>query len=87
MSYQYLVHPTTAANTIYEVCAAIWNNLFDTVLSVDFTQEKWMKISDEFKDMWDFPHCIGAIDGKHILIQVRSLVICEITYFAEFDIV
>ena len=34
------------------------------------TAEEWKKISDEFEEMWNFPHCIGAIDGKHVLIQV-----------------
>ena len=33
-------------------------------------QEKnWVTIADEFVEQWQFPNCIGAIDGKHILIQ------------------
>ncbi|CAD7093771.1 unnamed protein product [Hermetia illucens] len=26
----------------------------------------WMKISDEFLQKWNFPNCLGAVDGKHI---------------------
>ena len=28
--------------------------------------EEWKKISDEFQKVTGFPHCIGALDGKHI---------------------
>ena len=37
-------------------------------------EEDWMKISNEFEKQWNFPHCIGALDGKHVLFQkpIRS---------------
>lgn len=28
--------------------------------------EKWKEISKDFENRWNFPHCIGAMDGKHI---------------------
>lgn len=31
--------------------------------------EVWKLVSDEFKSSWHFPHCLGAIDGKHIPIK------------------
>ena len=33
-------------------------------------KESWLRIANEFEKKWDFPHCIGAIDGKHVVIQV-----------------
>jgi hypothetical protein len=30
---------------------------------------EWKQIADQFETLWQFPMCIGAIDGKHISIQ------------------
>ena len=29
----------------------------------------WLDIATKFDNKWNFPHCLGAIDGKHIIIQ------------------
>ena len=33
---------------------------------------EWKRISDGFESTWNFPHCIGAIDGKHITMQAPA---------------
>lgn len=33
------------------------------------TSEEWKKIAVQFDKKWNFPHCLGALDGKHIVIQ------------------
>ena len=33
------------------------------------TEEEWRKIADGFQHTWQFPNCIGALDGKHIKIK------------------
>ncbi len=30
---------------------------------------EWLLISEQFKERWNFPHCLGSMDGKHIVIQ------------------
>ena len=31
--------------------------------------DDWRAIEKGFRDKWNFPHCIGALDGKHIVMQ------------------
>ncbi|XP_068235685.1 putative nuclease HARBI1 [Palaemon carinicauda] len=33
------------------------------------TPEEWNNVSNDFWRMWNFPNCLGAIDGKHIVIR------------------
>lgn len=36
------------------------------------TLEEWMILERQFDHLWNFPHCIGAMDGKHVVIQAPS---------------
>ena len=36
------------------------------------SEVEWQTIADDFFARWNFPNCIGAIDGKHIMIQCPS---------------
>lgn len=38
-------------------------------LQIPETPEAWKKIAEDFQITWNVPHCIGAIDGKHITMQ------------------
>jgi len=33
------------------------------------TSDDWKKIEHDFEIKWNFPHCIGSLDGKHVVIQ------------------
>jgi hypothetical protein len=33
------------------------------------TEQDWKNVAKTFQDRWNFPHCVGALDGKHVLIQ------------------
>lgn len=33
------------------------------------TPEKWLNVSKRFFDQWNFPNCLGSMDGKHVAIQ------------------
>ena len=35
--------------------------------------EDWKAISKEFENLWNFPHCIGAINRKHVAIECPKL--------------
>lgn len=58
----------TVATIVREVCEAIWNRLQPIHLPQP-TQEMWQQTERGFRERWFFPNCIGALDGKHVLIQ------------------
>ena len=33
------------------------------------SEEEWLTIAEDFNDLWDFPHCVGAVDGKHVVMR------------------
>jgi len=55
---------------VEEICQALWDVLQDELFQP--SSDNWKKIAAEFEEQWNFPHCIGAIDGKHIAIKVNS---------------
>lgn len=60
---------STISNLLRETCEAIWHALKEKYLNVPSTMSDWLRIAKEFKDEWNFPNCIGAIDGKHIMMD------------------
>ena len=33
------------------------------------TEEDWKQIEYRFNTKWNFPNCLGALDGKHIMMR------------------
>jgi hypothetical protein len=29
----------------------------------------WKKISNKYEELWHFPHCLGSMDGKHVILE------------------
>lgn len=69
ISYAFRIAHNTVSKIINETCNAIWECLNQTVL-LKPTQEAWLNIEQDFDQKWQLPHCVGAIDGKHVIIQV-----------------
>ncbi|XP_066990473.1 uncharacterized protein [Macrobrachium rosenbergii] len=61
------ISPQSLGNIVIETCDAIVSSLKD-VIKIPESEEEWMSVSEEFDRKWDFPHCLGAIDGKHVKI-------------------
>ena len=72
LSYAYRIAQCTLSQIIPETCQAIWLSLKDKVM-IDLTEETWNTIAEDFETACQFPNCIGAIDGKHVRIQVCIL--------------
>ena len=69
----YRVSPPVVSRIIRETCNAIWTVLqMEDFLHSPTTLDSWLKIAQEFELKWNFPHCLGAIDGKHIIMQAPA---------------
>nr|CAI5837882.1 unnamed protein product [Callosobruchus analis]CAI5853633.1 unnamed protein product [Callosobruchus analis] len=73
-SFEYLsrVSRVTIENFVSQVCNAVITILKGKYLKVPCTTEAWNQISLDFQTRWQFPHALGALDGKHICIQAPS---------------
>ena len=68
IAYNFQMGVSTARQINLDVCTAIWDVLAPIYMPVP-SEEKWKSIADEFYERWNFPNCIRAIDGKHVMIQ------------------
>lgn len=66
LAISYRLGKSTVSGIIQDTCQAIWEVLQHRVLFQP-SQQGWKKIADGFFRRWNFPHCIGAIDGKHVI--------------------
>ena len=64
----YYIGRSTTYKIIPETCEALWKALQPTFLP-RMTTDKWAKVAEGYFKCWQFPNCIGAIDGKHIRIK------------------
>ena len=65
IKYKFWIGMSTAWEIILDVCTSIWK-----VLSpIHIPEDEWRRIAAEFEEQWTFLNCIGAIDGKHVMIQ------------------
>ncbi|XP_037810045.1 uncharacterized protein LOC119602536 [Lucilia sericata] len=62
----------TISVIVPEVCNAIYNVLQPEYLKTPSTIEEWKAISEEFLHKWNFPNCIGALDGKHVVMKAPA---------------
>ena len=54
---------------VHRVAKAIWEEMMPEMISPINTAAAWSAIADGFEKCWQFPHCCGALDGKHCDIQ------------------
>lgn len=65
---QYRVSPASVSAILRETMLAIIKNLESTYLpSPDASM--WAASEKVFREKWNFPFCVGAIDGKHVRIK------------------
>lgn len=67
--FELLLGRSTISSIVRERCSAIWNTMKDEHMKMP-AKDEWKAISNQFEKRANFPHCVGAIDCKHILEAV-----------------
>ena len=76
------ISPTSMGRIIAETCKVIWN-VWSAKGFIDPPQSEkdWKDIAKSFELQWNFQHCIGALDGKHVVMQAPA---CSGSYFFNY---
>ena len=69
LEYQFRISRKALSYIVEQVAAAMIKILGETCLKTLNTTDEWVKISQKFKELWNFPNGLGGVDGKHIVLQ------------------
>ncbi|KAK4302017.1 hypothetical protein Pmani_025869 [Petrolisthes manimaculis] len=72
LGFQYRISHNLISKIIPEVSSAIFTSLKQNYLKLPTTKEEWFAVAHDFHSMWNFPNCIGAMDGKRFLLTKPS---------------
>ena len=68
MAFEFKLGRSMVSSIIDEVCEELWHVVANFVQPPS-AKSDWEKISDDFLEFWNIPHCIGAIDWKHVAMR------------------
>lgn len=68
LALTFRISKTAVSNIVIEVCIAIWNALKKKHMPTP-TVDDFKSVANEFFTQWNFPNCVGSVDGKHIRIK------------------
>ncbi|XP_056120075.1 uncharacterized protein LOC130097301 [Rhinichthys klamathensis goyatoka] len=67
LAFQYRLGISTVAESVHMTCRAIERQMMASQFPKP-TEEMWKNIATKFWEKWNFPNCLGAIDGKHVTL-------------------
>ena len=68
LAFSFRLGNATVSRLIPQVCEAIITEFGPEVMPSDRSEADWVETANEFERLWNFPHVLGAIDGKHVAI-------------------
>ncbi|XP_024082199.1 protein ALP1-like [Cimex lectularius] len=71
ISYSYRLGHSTVCQIVNSTCRTIVTELMNEVMPQP-TEESWKAVARDFEALWNFPNCIGALDGKHFTIEAPA---------------
>ncbi|XP_055840168.1 uncharacterized protein LOC129907807 isoform X2 [Episyrphus balteatus] len=58
---------STIGCAVNQTIEAIIQKCLHNAIPTSRTNSDWLKISNDFLQYWNFPNCLAAIDGKHVV--------------------
>ena len=71
LAFQYRLGKSTVSTSVHMTCRAIERRMMETQFPRP-TEQMWRDIASAFWSQWNFPNCLGAIDGKHVNITAPA---------------
>ncbi|XP_065212933.1 uncharacterized protein LOC135840368 [Planococcus citri] len=68
IAQSFLMDGYTVGNIVHEVCEKIYEHLSPVHMAVPSKQD-FKLIAAEYNRLWNFPNCVGSLDGKDIRIK------------------
>ena len=68
LSFAFRVPHNTISQIIKDVCQAIIDEYANEVVDTPTSPDDWKLVARNFSSRWNFDHCLGALDGKHVAI-------------------
>ncbi|ELU13341.1 hypothetical protein CAPTEDRAFT_85761, partial [Capitella teleta] len=69
LSFGFRIGVSTISAIVSETVDSIWKNLGPRYLAFPKDATEWESIAERYEERWNFPHCVGALDGKHVTIM------------------
>ena len=69
LGLQFRVPHNTISLLVREVCESIVEEFQCEVILTPTCLDDWKHIAERFSTKWQFHHCLGALDGKHVAIK------------------
>ena len=69
LSYSFRMSTSAISTIVPAVCKVIYDVWKKDFLQPPKTSTQWKQLAQEFADLWQFPHAVGAIEGKYINIK------------------
>lgn len=67
IAFSFRVGESTVSKIVHETCEVLWDRLQPLFMPIP-TVQQWEDIANGFETRWQFPNCLGAIDGKHVVM-------------------
>ena len=69
LSFQFRISLNAVSCIIKGCCNALVDELVPVFVKTPSPEQEWLEISKKFETRWNYPHALGAIDGKHVTIR------------------